>query len=697
MTSQPHQISVSDPRETLIDRELSWLDFNQRVLELAEDKTTPLLERCRFLAIFSSNLDDFYMIRVATLKRKLEAGVTKPNTAGLTPNELMDLLSKKTQELITRKTKCFHDDVHLKLSKEGINIVRWDELNKEEKSLATNIFNEQIFPVLTPLAIDPSHPFPYISGLSLNLAVIVKNPDTGIELFARVKVPSNLPRFVVTTTGDDRRYIPLEQVITANISELFPGMEVLNVYTFRITRNADLELEEEESEDLLASMEQELLRRKFGPPVRLEIDLGMDSDLLETLKEELSVLDEDISQYPEPLDLTGLNQIADIDRPDLKFPAFRNQVAWDLRDVEPDSTDALFEALKRREIILHHPYESFNSSVVRFIESAATDPHVLAIKQTLYRTSGDSPIIEALIEAAEAGKQVLAVIEIRARFDEQANVRWARKLEDAGVHVVYGLVGYKTHAKLSLVVRQEAGVIRRYVHMGTGNYNPKTARMYEDFGILSSDPILGDDVNKLFNQLSGFAPQTSFERLLVAPRTLRSGLLERIQREIDNKVAGKPALIRMKLNSIMDEEFIDLLYKASAAGVEVELVVRGICAIRGGVPGLSENIKIISILGRFLEHSRIFHFSNGGENELWIGSADLMHRNLDRRVESMVKINQNDHKRMLLRALDSYLAPTTSSWHMNKAGDWDRITQSASGVELDDLHQQVINWYRARG
>ena len=697
MTSQPHQISVSDPRETLIDRELSWLDFNQRVLELAEDKTTPLLERCRFLAIFSSNLDDFYMIRVATLKRKLEAGVTKANTAGLTPNELMDLLSKKTQELITRKTKCFHDDVHLKLSKEGINIVRWDELNKEEKSLATDIFNNQIFPVLTPLAIDPSHPFPYISGLSLNLAVVVKNPDTGIELFARVKVPSNLPRFVVTTTGDDRRYIPLEQVITANISELFPGMEVLNVYTFRITRNADLELEEEESEDLLASMEQELLRRKFGPPVRLEIGLGMDSDLLETLKEELSVLDEDISQYPEPLDLTGLNQIADIDRPDLKFPAFRNQVAWDLRDVEPDSTDALFEALKRREIILHHPYESFNSSVVRFIDSAASDPKVLAIKQTLYRTSGDSPIIEALIEAAEAGKQVLAVIEIRARFDEQANVRWARKLEDAGVHVVYGLVGFKTHAKLSLVVRQEAGVIKRYVHMGTGNYNPKTARMYEDFGILSSDPILGDDVNKLFNQLSGFAPQTSFERLLVAPRTLRSGLLERIQREIDNKVAAKPALIRMKLNSIMDEEFIDLLYKASAAGVEVELVVRGICAIRGGVPGLSENIKVISILGRFLEHSRIFHFSNNGENELWIGSADLMHRNLDRRVESMVKINQNDHKRMLLRALDSYLAPTTSSWHMNKAGDWDRITQSASGAELDDLHQQVINWYRARG
>jgi polyphosphate kinase len=697
MASQIHQIDVTNPREILVDRELSWLAFNQRVLELAEDKSTPLLERCRFLAIFSSNLDDFYMIRVASLKNKLETGISKANTAGFTPTELMKELSIKTEELISRKSKCFHEDVHLKLSKEGINIVRWDELNSKERELATDIFHKQIFPVLTPLAIDPSHPFPYISGLSLNLAVIVKNPETGVELFARVKVPSNLARFVVTSTGDDRRYIPLEQVITANIAELFPGMEISNVYTFRITRNADLELEEEESEDLLASMEQELLRRKFGPPVRLEVGLGMDDELLETLKEELKIKDQDISKYPEPLDLTGLNQIADIDRPDLKFEAFRSQVAWDLRDVEPDSTEAFFEAIKRREIILHHPYESFSSSVVRFIESAATDPHVLAIKQTLYRTSGDSPIVEALIEAAEAGKQVLAVIEIRARFDEQANVRWARKLEDAGVHVVYGLVGFKTHAKLSLVVRQESGAIRRYVHMGTGNYNPKTARMYEDFGILSADPVLGDDVNKLFNQLSGFAPQTSFERLLVAPRTLRSGLLEKIQREIDNKNAGKPALIRMKLNSILDEEFVDLLYKASAAGVQVELVVRGICAIRGGVPGLSENIRVISVLGRFLEHSRIFHFANDGENELWLGSADLMHRNLDRRVESMVMIKQTDHKRMLLRALDSYLAPTTAHWSMNIAGTWDRITKDSNGTDLTDLHQQVINWYRARG
>ena len=558
-------------------------------------------------------------------------------------------------------------------------------------------FKSKIFPVLTPLAVDPSHPFPYISGLSLNLAVVVKNPESESELFARIKVPSNLPRFVETAKGDERRFIPLEQVITAHIGDLFPGMEILYYFTFRLTRNADLELEEEESEDLLATMEQELLRRKFGPPVRLEVDKEIEHELLQTLMDELEVKEEDIIRYPEPLDLTGLNQIADIDRPDLKFPAFRSQVAWDLRDVEPDSLEEFFDAIRRREVMLHHPYESFTSSVVRFLESAAQDPKVLAIKQTLYRTSGDSPIVEALIEAAESGKQVLAVIEIRARFDEQANVRWARKLEDAGVHVVYGLVGFKTHAKLSLVVREEASGIRRYVHIGTGNYNPKTARLYEDFGILSSDPILGEDVNKLFNQLSGFAPQTSFERLLVAPRTLRSGLLAKIQNEIDNKKAGQPAGIRMKLNSIMDEEFIELLYLASNAGVKIELVVRGICALRPGVPGLSENITVRSILGRFLEHSRIFYFVNGGDEEVWIGSADLMHRNLDRRVESMVRIEQTDHKRMLFRALDSYLAPATVRWEMESNGDWKRITKSAAGESLTDLHDQVIKWYRARG
>jgi len=695
--SDTFPLLASNPRETLVDRELSWLAFNERVLELAEDATIPLLERARFLSIFSSNLDDFFMIRVATLKRKLETGVTKTNTAGYSPTQLMTELSNKTQELIDRQSKCFHESVYPALTSEKINLVKWEDLTPAERDLVDLTFQSKIFPVLTPLAVDPSHPFPYISGLSLNLAVVVKNPESETELFARIKVPSNLPRFIETAKGEGRRFIPLEQVITAHIGDLFPGMEILYFYTFRVTRNADLELEEEESEDLLATMEQELLRRKFGPPVRLEVDRDIDQELLQTLMDELQVKEEDILRYPEPLDLTGLNQIADIDRPDLKYPAFRSQVAWDLRDVDPDSREEFFDAIRRREIMLHHPYESFTSSVVRFLESAAQDPKVLAIKQTLYRTSGDSPIVEALIEAAESGKQVLAVIEIRARFDEQANVRWARKLEDAGVHVVYGLVGHKTHAKLSLVVREEASGIRRYVHIGTGNYNPKTARLYEDFGILSADPIVGEDVNKLFNQLSGFAPQTSFERLLVAPRTLRSGLLAKIQNEIDNKVAGKPAGIRMKLNSIMDEEFIELLYHASNAGVKIELIVRGICALRPGVPGLSENITVRSILGRFLEHSRIFYFANGGDEEVWIGSADLMHRNLDRRVESMVRIEQNDHKRMLFRALDSYLAPTTVRWEMASNGDWKHISKSSSGEPLTELHDQVIKWYRARG
>ena len=697
MQSDSFPLLAANPRETLVDRELSWLAFNERVLELAEDVNIPLLERARFLSIFSSNLDDFFMIRVATLKRKLETGVTKVNTAGYSPTQLMTELSKKTQELIDRQSKCFHESIFPQLTNANIGIVKWEDLSPVEREVVDATFKSKIFPVLTPLAVDPSHPFPYISGLSLNLAVVVKNPESESELFARIKVPSNLPRFVETAKGDERRFIPLEQVITAHIGDLFPGMEILYYFTFRLTRNADLELEEEESEDLLATMEQELLRRKFGPPVRLEVDREIDHELLQTLMDELEVKEEDVIRYPEPLDLTGLNQIADIDRPDLKFPAFRSQVAWDLRDVEPDSLEEFFDAIRRREIMLHHPYESFTSSVVRFLESAARDPKVLAIKQTLYRTSGDSPIVEALIDAAQSGKQVLAVIEIRARFDEQANVRWARKLEDAGVHVVYGLVGQKTHAKLSLVVREEASGIRRYVHIGTGNYNPKTARLYEDFGILSSDPILGEDVNKLFNQLSGFAPQTSFDRLLVAPRTLRSGLLAKIQNEIDNKKAGKPAGIRIKLNSIMDEEFIELLYLASNAGVKIELVVRGICALRPGVPGLSENITVRSILGRFLEHSRIFYFTNGGNEEVWIGSADLMHRNLDRRVESMVRIEQTDHKRMLFRALDSYLAPTTVRWEMESNGDWKRITKSAAGESLTDLHDQVIKWYRARG
>ncbi|MEN9351548.1 MAG: hypothetical protein RL455_489 [Actinomycetota bacterium] len=688
-----HLISTN-PRERLIDRELSWLAFNERVLELAEDESNPLLERCRFLAIFSSNLDDFFMIRVASLKRKLETGVTKKNTAGYSPIELMAEISKKTQELIARQSKCFHDDLSPKLKQNGIEITDWENLSEDEKNYINNIFTKRIFPVLTPLAVDPSHPFPYISGLSLNLAVLVRQQDTKEELFARVKVPASLPRFIETTEFASTRFIPLEKVIIANLHQLFPGMEIEDYYTFRITRNADLELEEEESENLLESMEQELLRRKFGPPVRLEVASDIDSDLLKRLKIELSIREEDISRYKEPLDLTGLNRIADLDRPELKFVPFRNHVAQEFREIDLDSNDEFFAAIRRHEILLHHPYDSFNSSVVRFLEAAATDPHVLAIKQTLYRTSGDSPIVNALIEAAEAGKQVLAVIEIRARFDEQANVRWARKLEDVGVHVVYGLVGFKTHAKLSLIVREEGSVVRRYSHVGTGNYNPKTARAYEDLGILSADDLLGEDLNKLFNQLSGFAPQYSYNRLLVAPRTIRPGLLEKINREIENKKAGRHAFIRLKLNSLLDEEFVEALYLASMAGVEIDLVVRGICALLPGIPGISENIRVRSVLGRFLEHSRIFHFANGGDDEIYIGSADLMDRNLNRRVESLVQITRVEHKKSLIKIFDSYVASTTAGWHLLQNGKWLKVDKAPDGSPLTDLQATVINSYR---
>ena len=689
-----HLISVN-PRERLIDRELSWLAFNERVLELAEDPSNPLLERCRYLAIFSSNLDDFFMIRVASVKRKLENGVTKKNTAGYSPQELIAEISQKTQELIARQTKCFHNDVLPKLKENGIELTNWENLTQDEVDYINRIFEKRIFPVLTPLAVDPSHPFPYISGLSLNLAVLVKQPDTNEELFARVKVPASLPRFIETTEFASTRFISLEKVIIANLHQLFPGMEIEDYYTFRITRNADLELEEEESENLLQSMEQELLRRKFGPPVRLEVASDIDSDLLKRLKTELTIREQDISRYKEPLDLTGLNRIADLDRPELKFAPFRNQIVKDLREIDLESNDEYYAAIRRNEILLHHPYDSFNSSVVRFLEAAATDPHVLAIKQTLYRTSGDSPIVDALIEAAEAGKQVLAVIEIRARFDEQANVRWARKLEDVGVHVVYGLVGFKTHAKLSLVVREEGNTVRRYSHVGTGNYNPKTARMYEDLGILSADDELGEDLNKLFNQLSGFAPQYSYHRLLVAPRSIRPELLSKIDREIENKKLGKHAFIRLKLNSLLDEEFVEALYKASIAGVEIDLVVRGICALLPGIPGVSENIRVRSVLGRFLEHSRIFHFANSGDDEIYIGSADLMDRNLNRRVESLVKITRAEHKKALISIFDQYVSSNTAASHLLPNGKWLRVDKDANGTKLFDLQAMMIDSYRA--
>ena len=679
--------------ENVTDRELSWLSFDQRVLELAEDAATPLLERLRFLAIFSSNLDEFFMVRVATLMSKIENEITAPNIAGITPLDLMHEISLRTKALVDRQSTVLHEDIIPKLKEEGIEFLQWSDLNETERDYVGRLFHDRIFPVLTPLAVDPSHPFPYISGLSLNLAVIVKNPSTHEEFFARVKVPEILPRFIAAAKSGSTRFITIEELIAINLQELFPGMVIEEHYSFRVTRNQDIEIDEEESEDILLTLEAELARRRFGPPVRLEIESGVEARLVNRLAQELGISEDNIIHAPKPLDLTAFHKIADLGMPVLTYEKFRSRTAHALSEVDPEDTDLFFAAIRQGEILLHHPYESFTSSVVRFLQSAAQDPDVLAIKQTLYRTSGDSPIIEALIEAAEAGKQVLAVIEIRARFDEQANVRWARKLEAAGVHVVYGLMGLKTHAKLSLVIRDEAQGLRRYCHIGTGNYNPKTARMYEDLGILSSDVELTEDLTKLFNQLSGFAPQSTYSRLLVAPRTLRSGITERIDREIENSKAGKPSGIQFKLNSILDESFVAKLYEASQAGVKIELLIRGICAVQPGLKGISENITVKSVLGRFLEHSRIFHFINGGESEYWIGSADLMGRNLDRRVESLIRVDRKEHHQRLQAILDLGLSDKVSSWTL--AGtEWVRKSINEQGKPLNDVHSTMIKLYR---
>ena len=674
-----------------IERESSWLAFNERVFELAKSPDSPLLERAKFLAIFASNLDEFFMVRVATLKRRIATGLAIKGPTGEQPKEVLASVLAQVKRMVTDHAEFFRDDVALKLLDEGIEIVDWEKLTTEEREHLDTLFADRVFPVLTPLSVDPSHPFPYISGLSLNLAILVKNPENGEDVFARVKVPPLLPRFVETLPRGTGRFLPLEALIAEHLADLFPGMEIIAHHSFRVTRNQDLEVEEDDSENLLHSLEQELLRRRFGPAVRLEVSRDIDKHILDRLSEELGVEANEIFHLPEPLDLTGLFSIAGLDRPELKFPPFSSRTHPSLVEVDTDSvTGEIFEAIKRKEILLHHPFDSFTSSVVSFLEQAAADPKVLAIKQTLYRTSGDSPIVDALIDAASAGKQVLALVELRARFDELANVRWARKLEEAGVHVVYGILGLKTHAKLSLVVRDEGDRLMRYCHIGTGNYNPKTARQYEDLGILTADPELCDDLSRLFNQLSGMAPQTDFRRLLVAPRTLRPGLIERVKREIAHAEAGKPAGIRMKLNSLEDENIIDALYKASEAGIKVEIIVRGICALRAGVPGLSENITVRSYLGRFLEHSRIFHFHNAGHDELWIGSADMMHRNLDRRVETLVRIEAPASRQKLMVLLDELTSGKFAAWFLQESNEWVHRSHDSNGEDLQDLQGFLI-------
>ena len=697
------------PDDRFADRELSWLAFNQRVLELAEDPATPLLERVRYLAIFASNLDEFFMVRVAGLKRRIATGIAVPSASGQTPRQVLESIAESAHVLAERHARVFADDVQPALAAEGITIVGWDELSPTEQERLRKYFRKQIFPVLTPLAVDPAHPFPYISGLSLNLAVLVRNPATGKEHFARVKVPPILPRFVAVDSrgrpsapdaqvaaAQETSFVPIEDVIAEHLDQLFPGMEIVERHLFRVTRNEDVEVEEDDAENLLQAMEKELLRRRFGPPVRLELTPDVTPRIRKLLLKELGVEPDEVYELPVPLDLTGLDVIADIERPDLSFPRFVPTTHRYLAEVESATPTDVFAAIRARDILLHHPYDSFSTSVQTFLEQAAADPAVLAIKQTLYRTSGDSPIVDALIDAAEAGKQVLALVEIKARFDEENNISWARKLEQAGVHVVYGIVGLKTHCKLSLVVRQEADGLRRYCHVGTGNYNPKTARLYTDLGLLTCDADVGQDLSRLFNQLSGYAPRSRFQRLLVAPRSVRTGLVERIDREAEIAREGRPAWIRIKVNSIVDEATIDALYRASQAGVEIDLVVRGICAVRPGVPGLSETIRVRSILGRFLEHSRIFAFGNDGAPDVLIGSADLMHRNLDRRVEALVSITDEEQVSNLLELLEASMDDGTASWHLGPDGTWVRHATDADGEPLRDLQGGLISRQRRR-
>jgi polyphosphate kinase len=683
------------PDDRYLNRELSWLDFNARVLALAEDRSQPLLERAKFLAIFASNLDEFYMVRVAGLKRRNDTGLTVRSADGLSPRGQLERIAARAQAIAQAHARVFLEEVRPELDEEGIHIVRWADLGQTQRDGLSEYFMAKVFPVLTPLAVDHAHPFPYISGLSLNLAVTVRDPEGGTERFARVKVPDNVPRLVEVATPETSAqegrvtFLPVEDLISAHLPELFTGMVVSEVHVFRVTRNADVEVEEDRDEDLLQSLERELARRRFGPPVRLEVTDTMSEHMLELLLRELQVHPADVMTVPGLLDLTALWAVHAVERPDLKDDPF--VPATHPAFAERETPRSVFATLREGDVLVHHPYDSFSTSVQRFIEQAASDPGVLAIKQTLYRTSGDSPIVDALIDAAEAGKQVVALVEIKARFDEQANIRWARELEKAGVHVVYGLVGLKTHCKTSLVVRQEdGGIIRRYCHIGTGNYNPKTARLYEDLGVLTADPTIGADLTDLFNSLTGYSRQTSYRSLLVAPYGVRRGIVRRIEDEVESHRLGNPdARIRIKMNSLVDEQVVDALYRASQAGVPVDVVVRGICALRPGREGLSENIQVRSILGRFLEHSRIFHF--GAADEYWIGSADMMHRNLDRRVEVLLRVADPRLAGKLGEVFDSCLDPATRCWTLHADGSWEPSPPPDSeGITVRDHQAEMM-------
>jgi polyphosphate kinase len=669
-------------QQRYLDREESWLRFNERVLELAEDESIPLLDRVRFTAIFASNLDEFFMVRVANLMQRQAAGFPMEGDGVRLPEQVLENTLLLAGEQTVRHARLFSERLTGELAANGIEILRWKELSDPERDGLAQLFRQRIYPVLTPLAVDPAHPFPFISGLSLNLAVMTSDPVTEASMFARVKVPPLLPRFVpVGQHGGQYRFVPIEEVIAAHLSDLFGGLDVIEHHVFRVTRIRDLEVDEDLTGNLLQAMERELLKRRFEPAVRLEVEDSISADVLDRLVTELDVDARAVYRLPSPLDLAGLTAIADLNIGELRYPAF----VPSSRALPRESS--IFTAIAERDVLVQHPYDSFAGSVGRLIEEAAEDPRVLAIKQTLYRTGGQSPLVDALIDAAEAGKQVVVVVEIKARFDERANITWARKLEQAGCHVVYGPLGLKTHCKMVLIVREEPdGSLKRYCHLGTGNYHPTTARFYEDLGLFTADAAVGEDVAALFNYLTGYSRGRSYERLLVAPQALRNGIVARID---EQTALGPAGLIQFKSNALVDEVVVDALYRASQAGVRVDLWIRGICAIRPGVPGLSDNIRVRSILGRFLEHSRIYSFGAGDATQVWIGSADMMHRNLDRRVELVVRVADPAHVRRLGRLMELGMDDGTSSWWLDPDGGWIRKPGA-------DLQETLVRERRAR-
>jgi polyphosphate kinase len=682
-----------DDPARFLNRELSWLRFNERVLATATMPGVPLLERAKFCAIFSQNLDEFFQVRVAGLKDQVAAGIDRPSPDGRTPAQQLAEIAGRVQVLVERSEAIFLAQIVPDLAQQGIVLSAWEDLDDDDRKFLVEEFESRIFPVLTPLSVDPGHPFPYISSLSLNLAVIVRDPVTAERRFARVKVPATLSRFLVLPDGE--RFVPLEKVISEHLDLLFEGMEILEHVPFRVTRNADLTLEEEEADDLLVAVELELRRRRFGRAVRLEIDADASEEVRELLVRELDLTDEDVYAYRGPLDLGGLWALQALDRPDLKVHPWAPVTPARLTPGEGDRSD-LFATIRAGDVLVQHPYESFVTSVEEFIRQASRDPKVLAIKITLYRTSGGSSIVRSLIRAAEEGKQVAALVELKARFDEANNIEWARALEEAGVHVTYGLVGLKTHCKTTMVVREESGSLRRYCHIGTGNYNDATAKNYEDVGLFTCDEQIGADLTQLFNFLTGYSRKVAYQQILVAPHTLRQGLEDLVAQEIEAARAGRPAAIRLKVNSLVDPRFIDLLCEASQAGVEIDLVVRGTCCLRPGVPGRSERIRVRSLIGRYLEHSRIFRFANGagpGVPATFIGSADLMPRNLDRRVEILVPVLDPTCVEQLVRILDVVLADQRLAWTLDATGTWHKVPV-VNRVDADGELERPVDAHR---